>query len=33
LIEKEKEIKYILFVENRAIWPKIVGRERKEKRG
>ena len=31
-IEEKKRIGHVLFVENRAIWPKIIGRERKEKR-
>jgi len=31
LIEEEKEIGHALYVENGVIWPKIVGRERKER--
>jgi len=27
LIEKEEEIEYAMYVESRAIWPKIAGKE------
>ena len=33
LIEEGKKIRYTLCVENGAIWPKIVGREREEREG
>jgi len=31
LIEKEREIGHALYMENRTIWPKIVGKEKKER--
>ena len=31
LIEEEKEIGYAMCVENRAIWPRIAGRDERRK--
>jgi len=31
LIEEREEIGHAMYVENRAIWPKTIGKEKKEK--
>jgi len=31
LIEKERETEHAMYVESRAIWPKTIGKKRKER--
>jgi len=33
LTKEEKEIGYAMYIENGAIWPKVVGRDRKKRDG